>query len=276
MGECRSGWSCSTQPASWCSSSCSTVSCSSYAVGCCRGNGGTFELSHRLRPGDEPGRGWLLGLGRYSGDELEWFRIFTLAPRPKRSWNRARLSYDGAREPAGLERTVLYPDHLVVECASPQGRGGAGDEPGVPHRVPVLARVAAARDGLVALTQLQSRRGSGPCGPQRRRPGVRAQRLPVRLAGLPDPGPAGRAVAGQRRPGVAAARDRGRLGPGAAVGGRAHPPVERRRGGAVGLRLRRAGPARGGRRVPARWGWCRSVRSACSRSASAPACGTSR
>ena len=52
---------------------------------------------------------------------LEWFRIFTLAPRPKRSWNRAGLSYDGAREPAGLERTVLYPDHLVVECAGPQG-----------------------------------------------------------------------------------------------------------------------------------------------------------
>ncbi len=84
-------------------------------------NGGTFELSHRLRPSDEPGRGWLLGLGRYSGDELEWFRIFTLAPRPKRSWNRAGLSYDDAREPAGLERTVLYPDHLVVECVSPQG-----------------------------------------------------------------------------------------------------------------------------------------------------------
>ena len=84
-------------------------------------HGGTFELSHRLRPDDEPGRGWLLGLGRYSGDELEWFRIFTLAPRPKRSWNRAGLSYDVAREPVGLERTVLYPDHLVVECVSPQG-----------------------------------------------------------------------------------------------------------------------------------------------------------
>ena len=84
-------------------------------------HGGTFELSHRLRPDDEPGRGWLLGLGRYSGDELEWFRVFTLAPRPKRSWNRAGLSYDVAREPVGLERTVLYPDHLVVECVSPQG-----------------------------------------------------------------------------------------------------------------------------------------------------------
>jgi hypothetical protein len=84
-------------------------------------NGSTFELSHRLRSDDEPGRGWLLGLGRYSGEELQWFRIFTLAPRPKRAWNRTRLSYDGAREPVGLECTVLYPDHLVVDCRSPQG-----------------------------------------------------------------------------------------------------------------------------------------------------------
>ena len=30
-------------------------------------NGGTFELSYRVRPA-EAGRGWLLGLGRYSGE----------------------------------------------------------------------------------------------------------------------------------------------------------------------------------------------------------------
>jgi hypothetical protein len=84
-------------------------------------HGGTFELSHRMRPGQELGHGWLLGLGRYSGEELEWFRIFTLAPRPKRSWHRSTLSYDGARDPEGLERTVLYPDHLVVDCRGPQG-----------------------------------------------------------------------------------------------------------------------------------------------------------
>jgi hypothetical protein len=85
-------------------------------------HGGTFELSHRMQPGQEPGRGWLLGLGRYSGEELQWFRIFTLAVRPKRAWDRAGLSYDGAREPEGLERSVLYPDHVVVDCQSPQGR----------------------------------------------------------------------------------------------------------------------------------------------------------
>jgi hypothetical protein len=84
-------------------------------------HGGTFELSHRMRLDQESGRGWLLGLGRYSGEELEWFRIFTLAVRPKRAWHRSRLTYDDVREPEGLERTVLYPDHLVVDCRSPQG-----------------------------------------------------------------------------------------------------------------------------------------------------------
>lgn len=84
-------------------------------------NGGTFELSHRMRPGDEPGSGWLLGLGRYSGEELEWFRIFSLAPRAKRSWTRGSLAYERSREPEGLERNVLYPDHVVVECETASG-----------------------------------------------------------------------------------------------------------------------------------------------------------
>lgn len=82
--------------------------------------GGTFELSHRVHTGDA-GRGWLLGLGRYSGEQLEWFRVFTLAPRPKRSWTRGELSFEGAREPEGMERNVLYPDHVVVSCQSADG-----------------------------------------------------------------------------------------------------------------------------------------------------------
>ena len=43
-------------------------------------HGGTFELSYRART-EHPGRGWLLGIGRYSGQSLEWFRIFSLSPR---------------------------------------------------------------------------------------------------------------------------------------------------------------------------------------------------
>ena len=46
-------------------------------------HGGTFELSHRLTD-DAPGHGWVLGMGRYSGERLEWFRVFTLWPQQSR------------------------------------------------------------------------------------------------------------------------------------------------------------------------------------------------
>ncbi len=83
-------------------------------------HGGTFELSYRLHQ-ERDGRGWVLGIGRYSGERLEWFRIFTLGPRPKRSWDRDDLTYDGRRQPLGAEQASLYPDHVVITCQSPRG-----------------------------------------------------------------------------------------------------------------------------------------------------------
>jgi Protein of unknown function (DUF2550) len=78
-------------------------------------HGGTFELSHRVRAG-RLGRGWHLGIGRYSGETLEWFRVFSLAPRPKRTWDRLGMSYDSSRSPEGAEAMALYPGHVVVTC----------------------------------------------------------------------------------------------------------------------------------------------------------------
>lgn len=83
-------------------------------------HGGTFELSYRVRS-ERAGRGWLLGLGRYSGEQLEWFRIFSLSPRPKRTWRRGSLDYAGRRDPEGTERMSLYPEHTVVRCTSTDG-----------------------------------------------------------------------------------------------------------------------------------------------------------
>ncbi|WP_426245202.1 DUF2550 domain-containing protein [Nocardioides sp. LHG3406-4] len=84
-------------------------------------HGGTFELSYRIRTG-RAGRGWLLGLGRYSGDTLEWFRIFSLSPRPKRVWQRGQLAYAGRRDPSGVEQMSLYADHVVVSCTTDYGQ----------------------------------------------------------------------------------------------------------------------------------------------------------
>jgi len=83
-------------------------------------DGGTFELSHRVRS-DRPGRGWLLGIGRYSGEALEWFRIFSLSPRPKRTWQRSELTYERRRSPEGAEQSSLFPDHVVIVCTSSSG-----------------------------------------------------------------------------------------------------------------------------------------------------------
>ena len=55
-------------------------------------NGGTFEFSVRVRP-ERAGRGWVLGVGRYSGDELEWFRVFSVVPRPKLVFHRAEFTF---------------------------------------------------------------------------------------------------------------------------------------------------------------------------------------
>ncbi|HET6626439.1 MAG TPA: DUF2550 domain-containing protein [Nocardioidaceae bacterium] len=83
-------------------------------------HGGTFEFSVRVRS-TKAGRGWLLGVARYSGDLLEWFRIFSLAPRPKLTFQRSELEYVGRRDAMGAEAYSLYSGHIIVSCATPSG-----------------------------------------------------------------------------------------------------------------------------------------------------------
>jgi hypothetical protein len=83
-------------------------------------NGGTFEFSVRVRSG-RAGRGWVLGIGRYSGGLLEWFRVFSLAPRARLTFRRSELEYVGRRNPAGVEAYSLYAGHVIVTCKTPVG-----------------------------------------------------------------------------------------------------------------------------------------------------------
>src|SRR6188472_666610 len=83
-------------------------------------NGGTFEFSVRVRPG-RGGRGWVLGVGRYTGSTLEWFRIFSLAPRPRYVYRREELTFVSRRDPEGVEAYSLYSGHIVVTCRTPSG-----------------------------------------------------------------------------------------------------------------------------------------------------------
>lgn len=79
--------------------------------------GGTFECSLRMRvpPKASPtgARGWELGLGRYDGENLEWFRVFSFSARPKAVFDRS-LEVLARRKPHGAEAFSLYAGHTVV------------------------------------------------------------------------------------------------------------------------------------------------------------------
>ena len=77
---------------------------------------GTFDCSLRLTAGGKYGRGWLFGLGRYSGDGLAWYRVFSFSPRPRFVYSRRELTVRGQRKPAGPEAMALLPGVVVVEC----------------------------------------------------------------------------------------------------------------------------------------------------------------
>ena len=83
-------------------------------------DGGTFELSYRVRSG-RPGRGWVLGVGRYHGEQLQWFRFFSLSPRPRRVWMREDVQFEARREPEGAEEISHYAGHVVVDCSTREG-----------------------------------------------------------------------------------------------------------------------------------------------------------
>jgi hypothetical protein len=110
-------------------------------------SGGTFELSFRQPPAGHPAllqltpgaaggprdpgalpaqaaasaRGWTLGIGRYTGDVLECFRIFSLSPRPRRRLERATVTYLGQRLPQGMEVHAIYAGHVIIACATSRG-----------------------------------------------------------------------------------------------------------------------------------------------------------
>jgi hypothetical protein len=74
--------------------------------------GGTIELSVRLST-LVAGRGWSPGIARFDGDELRWYRVFSLALRPRRVLTRDGLAVQSRRAPDPSERLVL-PEHWVI------------------------------------------------------------------------------------------------------------------------------------------------------------------
>ncbi|MDX6215341.1 MAG: hypothetical protein QOG99_925 [Frankiales bacterium] len=82
--------------------------------------GGAIELSLRLKD-RRHGGGWVLGVGRYAGDDLQWFRVFSLSPRPRRTLSRRDLQVRTRRQPKGAEALALLKGVEVIELVSSAG-----------------------------------------------------------------------------------------------------------------------------------------------------------
>jgi hypothetical protein len=76
---------------------------------------GTFDCSLRLA-GPTAAGAWMLGVGRYESDRLDWFRVFTLSPRPGRSLARSKLVLLERRSPTGSESYAVLPGSVIVSC----------------------------------------------------------------------------------------------------------------------------------------------------------------
>ena len=83
-------------------------------------SGGSIEMSLRLRPRSQ-GRGWVLGVGRFVGDDLQWFRVFSLSPRPRRTLSRREIEVRSRRAPKGPEALALLKGAEVVVLTGPNG-----------------------------------------------------------------------------------------------------------------------------------------------------------
>ncbi len=78
--------------------------------------GGSFDCSYRLRRGAGD-KGWAFGVACYRGDQIDWYRVFSYAVRPRRVLPRAELSVVAQREPLEAEALALLPGAAVLVCA---------------------------------------------------------------------------------------------------------------------------------------------------------------
>jgi hypothetical protein len=79
--------------------------------------GGTIRLQVRVST-MVPGRGWSTGIGRFHGDELRFYRMFSLAVRPKRVLDRGDLTVEERREPEGPERLTMPGRWIVLRLST--------------------------------------------------------------------------------------------------------------------------------------------------------------
>lgn len=81
---------------------------------------GGIDVALRSRPATG-GRGWHLGVARYHGDELAWYRVSSLRSGPDRVLDREQLQITERREPTLPESYAMPAGSAVLRCRVDSG-----------------------------------------------------------------------------------------------------------------------------------------------------------
>ncbi len=76
---------------------------------------GAFDCSLRTGTG-RVGKGWRLGVARYESDRIDWYRVFSVNPRPAESLVRAELDVQDRRKPSGQETFAVLAGSIIARC----------------------------------------------------------------------------------------------------------------------------------------------------------------
>ncbi|MBA3798085.1 MAG: DUF2550 domain-containing protein [Actinomycetota bacterium] len=98
---------------------------------------GAVEIWIKLSP-----RRWSLGVGWFGGDELSWYRVFSLSPRPARVLVRGQLEVVERRRPGERDAIVLPRNAIILACRTP-------------HRTEQVAMSTGAVNGLLSWLEAQ-------------------------------------------------------------------------------------------------------------------------
>lgn len=81
---------------------------------------GTFDLSICRLSGSQP-NGWIIGIGSYGPESLNWYRTFSFAWWPRYRFLRGDLEVLDRRDPVGSEAFALDAGDIIVQIRHPSG-----------------------------------------------------------------------------------------------------------------------------------------------------------
>src|SRR4051812_10559798 len=79
---------------------------------------GAFDCSLRWGGGSpgSAGKGWRLGVARYEANRIDWYRVFSISPRPGASLVRAELDVLDRRPPSNAESFAILAGSIIARC----------------------------------------------------------------------------------------------------------------------------------------------------------------